>query len=765
MQFSSGLDRYFRRQITSWLVPIVLSVGATQPSWSSPSFVHAFVVDDDFSTAEEARAFESRVIQLIDETRGAVVGVEILVQDARGRMLGVAGGSGTIVNAEEGLILTAGHVGRAADLQVRVYLEDGSMLPAVTLGQHLDGQEDCGLIRIDPDALAKLPEGSLQALPIGDSTTVEVGDWVLAYGHALGIEKDPWRPPPARIGRITGNHGHVLTMDAPLNSGDSGGPLIDLDGNLIGINESCAGHPFENAATSAMIALNRMEGMLRGESTGLTLPKAERGFALNPNGPSTRPIVFDQADEFGGRNANDVRSAFSDSVWDAADWTVRIYKEGEQIALGLIVDEDGLVVTKASEIDPRQERILVGTATGLMEDAVPIGHDPKLDLLLLRLPAGDWIAAPIEESAIPEAGSWVVTAGPDAEPISFGICELDQYDSDLSMLDRAFLGVQVDMPRRGELGAAVSRVVPGCAARRAGIRRGDVILSIDDSEVRGPRGLIQVLSSYRASDIATIKFRRDEERFSSVVRLGARVYRPAPEIEMVIEHESGNQVVPVSRRDTGFGSVIQHDSLVRPEQCGGPLVNLDGRFIGINIARSDRTKMFAIPAAELVASIERMKGRDDLEKAWIAVDPRTLQVPIGAEADGTYTLSASDAQLFGPTAYYRSDASDGSIGNWLSARDEVLWVIDAPQPGAYMVEIEQSSPMDQSGGRFAVVSDRDSLEAMVRPTDSENDFRLIELGEIEIGEAESVIILIRPLEDPRRSLMELRSVRLTPIVD
>ena len=160
MVMSSRLDRTVRQR---WFVGFfqmgMLIFAVAIFSVSGPCFA-GLVIEDDFSTAEEARAFESRIIQLIDDTRGAVVGVEILVRDQRGRMVGVAGGSGAIIDADDGIILTAGHVGRAAKLPVRVYLDDGSMLPAVTLGQHLDGQEDCGLIKIEPEALTKLPEGT-----------------------------------------------------------------------------------------------------------------------------------------------------------------------------------------------------------------------------------------------------------------------------------------------------------------------------------------------------------------------------------------------------------------------------------------------------------------------------------------------------------------------------------------------------------------------------------------------------------------------------
>ena len=99
--------------------------------------------------------------------------------------------------------------------------------------------------------------------------------------------------------------------------------MINLDGELIGINESCAMHPFENAATAIQIAIERLDGMRAGECTGATLPLAKNGLDLMDSMGSTRPIVFEPADPLGGRHENVVRDVFSDSVWDASDWTIR----------------------------------------------------------------------------------------------------------------------------------------------------------------------------------------------------------------------------------------------------------------------------------------------------------------------------------------------------------------------------------------------------------------------------------------------------------
>jgi serine protease Do len=718
--------------------------------------------EDDFSTLEEAREIQDRVIQLIDALRPAVVGVEIQFTNDSGRPIGQAGGSGTIIDAKDGIILTAGHVGRASGLDVMIYLHDGTKVSGKTIGQHLDGQEDCGLIKINDDELDQLAEMDfkLLELPLGDSGQVETGDWVLVFGHTHGIERNPWRPPPARIGRITSNHGHVLTMDAPLNSGDSGGPLINLDGELIGINESCAMHPFENAATAVRVAIERLDGMRAGECTGATLPLVKNGLDLMDSMAASRPIVFEPADPSGGRHSGVARGAFVDAVWDASDWTIRVYSDDIQVGLGTVIDSSGLLVTKASELDPREDQIMVVTSSGLFEEASVVGHDPKLDLLLLQLPPGEWIAAPLEESVETEAGSWLVSAGPDAAPISFGIRGLDTYVSDLSMMDGAFFGVRTESPRGGQAGSRIVDVVPGCAARRAGMQRGDLILRVDGNEVRGPRGLVRVLSNFRAGDLVEVEFERDDEMRDVDVRLGSRWSISNT------EHETGNMLVPVSRRDTGFGRVIQHDSLVTHEECGGPLVDVDGRFVGINIARSDRTKIFALPADVLLESIRSMR-QSNVEKAWSPMDPLLLQIPLVAR-EGIFNLHAQDAQVFGPSAQFArlgQDDDTGCILHWLTDRDEVLWVIDSPEPGAYEVVLEYACNSDSAGVPFEISTSGSTLKSKVIATAAWDDFEERVVGELEIYEAARTIISVKPIKDPKLGLMNLRSLKLIPIID
>ena len=74
--------------------------------------------------------------------------------------------------------------------------------------------------------------------------------------------------------------------------------------------------------------------------------------------------------------------------------------------------------------------------------------------------------------------------------------------------------------------------------------------------------------------------------------------------------EQQNLGGPLSSRRSGFQSVLQHDTVLRPEQCGGPILNTKGQAIGINIARATRVASYALPASVIVEVIDEMKIRD-----------------------------------------------------------------------------------------------------------------------------------------------------------
>jgi serine protease Do len=135
-------------------------------------------------------------------------------------------GSGVVTTAA-GLILTAAHVVHGS-AEVLVVFPSGKQVTGKVLGANYS--KDVAMVQITTN-------GPWPCAERGVSKPLEAGDWVIALGHSEGFEPD--RPPPVRFGRvISKGPGNFLTTDCTLIGGDSGGPLFDLDGKIVGINSS-----------------------------------------------------------------------------------------------------------------------------------------------------------------------------------------------------------------------------------------------------------------------------------------------------------------------------------------------------------------------------------------------------------------------------------------------------------------------------------------------------------------------------------------------
>ncbi|MGY8769309.1 MAG: S1C family serine protease [Pirellulales bacterium] len=141
-----------------------------------------------------------------------------------GVSIGPAQGSGVIVS-EDGYVMTAGHVIGKSGLHATITFPDGTKVKGKTLG--VDRSVDTGLIKITK-------QGKYPFLKIDKSSELHEGQWVLATGHPGGYEVG--RQPVLRMGRVWGLYDDVVGSDCVLVGGDSGGPLLDLDGDVIGIN-------------------------------------------------------------------------------------------------------------------------------------------------------------------------------------------------------------------------------------------------------------------------------------------------------------------------------------------------------------------------------------------------------------------------------------------------------------------------------------------------------------------------------------------------
>jgi len=141
-----------------------------------------------------------------------------------GLRVGASAGSGVIVS-EDGYILTAGHVSGKPGEVCDVVLSTGKIVKGKTLGQNTG--IDSGMIKITT-------KGKYPFVPMGKSSTLKTGQWTVAVGHPRGYY--PGRAPVVRVGRIIFTNDNVIRTDNALVGGDSGGPLFDMHGNVIGIH-------------------------------------------------------------------------------------------------------------------------------------------------------------------------------------------------------------------------------------------------------------------------------------------------------------------------------------------------------------------------------------------------------------------------------------------------------------------------------------------------------------------------------------------------
>jgi len=167
----------------------------------------------------------------------------------------ISAGSGVIIDAQQGYVLTNHHVVKDAQ-QVVVTLKDGRRLQAKLLGS--DVGTDVALLKVEPD--------NLKALTFGDSDVLRVGDYVLAIGNPFGLGQTVTSGIVSALGRtgldIEGYEDFIQT-DASINPGNSGGALINLKGELIGINTAIVGPSGGNVGIGFAVPSNMVRAVMQ----------------------------------------------------------------------------------------------------------------------------------------------------------------------------------------------------------------------------------------------------------------------------------------------------------------------------------------------------------------------------------------------------------------------------------------------------------------------------------------------------------------------
>jgi Do/DeqQ family serine protease len=338
-----------------------------------------------------------------------------------------SGGSGVIIDADNGHILTNNHVIDGA-VSIEVVLSDGRLIPARLVGRDIGS--DLAVIQVD--------DHRLQAMPLGDSDTVRVGDVVLAIGNPFGLEGT------ATMGIVSASMrsevGHeafedFFQIDAVINPGNSGGALINTRGELIGINTATAGTA-GNVGISFAIPIN-MARTIKGEI--IRHGRMRRG-AL---GLIVEDLTYERAAAvMSGTN----RGALVTAVVPGSPAALAGIVPGS-----IVTEVAGKPVRGAAEFKTRVVTVPLGTELGIVLRTD--GHDRRYNL----------------RTAV------VSEAGPE-----LSLSETEGGLDGLTVRD-----IALGNPLFGDVrGSQVTTVTPGSRADRLGLRTADVIVGIDNYDVR-----------------------------------------------------------------------------------------------------------------------------------------------------------------------------------------------------------------------------------------------------------------------------------------
>ena len=228
------------------------------------------------------------------------------------------------------------------------------------------------------------------------------------------------------------------------------------------------------------------------------------------------------------------------------------------------------------------------------EELEIVVRDTENDLILLRASrenAGG-VDINMQVDSAPKAGSFLIT--PESDGVGVVSVVGTKSINSPRIKRRGFLGV---MPAtyKDNGGALLETVTKYSAAQRAGLKVGDVITKLNETTITNQLELRKFLATVESgSDIVAILTRDEEELTKTIVLKDSN------------NSHIANNVAKSVRRD-GFSKIILHDADLKPAECGGPVFDLSGNFVGLNIARNSRVRSYLIPPAIMKELVDTSK--------------------------------------------------------------------------------------------------------------------------------------------------------------
>ncbi len=297
------------------------------------------------------------------------------------------------------------------------------------------------------------------------------------------------------------------------------------------------------------------------------------------------------------KSGQSTRRAFREVTSDASKAIVKVFQKDKPVAFGAIMTADGEILTKASEL---QGEIRCEMLDGRNFPAEIIAADRESDVALIKVSAANLPVVEWDHGPRPEVGQWFVTPGLKELPISVGIVSVADHTIPP---ERGVLGISV---AEEEDGPRITKIFPNSGAAKAGLKVGDIVTRVADRVVRSSRSLSANIGRHRPGDSLKLLVLRDKEEMEVEATLG---YPVGDMTNLINRGNFQNRLGgKLSTRRAGFTSIIQHDSVLAPDECGGPVCGLSGKALGLNIARGGRTESYALPAKTVLEIYHDLKS-------------------------------------------------------------------------------------------------------------------------------------------------------------
>jgi serine protease Do len=273
--------------------------------------------------------------------------------------------------------------------------------------------------------------------------------------------------------------------------------------------------------------------------------------------------------------------------------TMRVLLGDKEVSLGVVVSSDGLILTKYDELEDATGPITVRTRLGKSYETKIVGVHRSADLALLKIDERGLRPIEFADSKSAIVGTWIACVGIFEEPVAVGVVSVATRNvvnkgPEVAMSRMPFLGVSLEAAKGG--GVRIAAITQDMPAAKAGLLVNDIVLALAGHKVDTPENFIDTLSKYKPDDVVTMRIRRGDTEYEKTAKLARR---SVADTRSEKQNTMGSKL---SERRTGYATILQHDSVVRPEDCGGPLVDLDGRVIGLTISRAGRVDSFALPS-------------------------------------------------------------------------------------------------------------------------------------------------------------------------